>query len=306
MRSGLHLQSPSSWTIATYARSFVGLPILVAAEVVIGPRLRAAGLHFVREDFHSTRRHSCLRAGDHAARARGAIPWRQPSSSSGLAVFGAWKLTLGPAGGVSMTGWRSIVLPHGHALHLFPRRALWNNLVAAPIVLFLLLPLAVANPAFWTIFLRDVARHGSAARSRLTLTRPAAWGFLGAGARVVRQPRVRGEHRGQRPSGVSRKLRRRSRHLVSASALHRDRWARRSSFSARCWSSVPALVRSRRAALASVQRAGGPIQSRVRREVGMGGPEPGGSAAVGQLGHSILGGHGQQLSLRRTRWGSRR
>ena len=36
---------------ATYARFFLAVPLLFLAEVVTGPRLRAAGLHFVQGNF---------------------------------------------------------------------------------------------------------------------------------------------------------------------------------------------------------------------------------------------------------------
>ena len=36
---------------ATYARFFLAVPLLFVAEVVTGPRLRSAGLHFIRGNF---------------------------------------------------------------------------------------------------------------------------------------------------------------------------------------------------------------------------------------------------------------
>jgi hypothetical protein len=141
---------------ATYARFFIGLPILLVADVVVGSRLRAAGLEFVRDDF--------IRREDAPAfeRAVARLARRRESLLAtlvivGLAAVGAWRLTFEAAAGViGSANWRLIVLPDGHALH-YSLAALWNNLVALPIVLYLLCRW-LWRILIWAIFLAEVAR----------------------------------------------------------------------------------------------------------------------------------------------------
>lgn len=140
---------------ACYARFFVGLPILVASEVAVGSRLRAAGLQLAREDF--------IRREDVPAfeQAITRLARRRESVVAtvvivGLAAFGAWTLTVEAVGGVGTTGWRSVVHPEGHAVR-YSLAALWNNLVAVPFLLWLLYRW-LWRILIWAIFLLDVAR----------------------------------------------------------------------------------------------------------------------------------------------------
>jgi hypothetical protein len=142
---------------ANYARFFVGLPILVAAEAVVGSRLRLAGLHFVREGFI---RHADLPAFERAvtrlARRRDSVI--AMLGIAALAAVGAWKLTVEATTGVGASGWRDIMMPGGgqHILQ-YSLTALWNNLVAVPIVLFLMYRW-LWRILIWTVFLAQVAR----------------------------------------------------------------------------------------------------------------------------------------------------
>jgi hypothetical protein len=141
---------------ATYARFFIGLPILLVADVVVGSRLRLAGLEFVRDDL--------IRSEDVPAfeRAVARLARRRESLIAtlvivALAAVGAWRFTFESAAGmIAADNWRSIVLPEGHALH-YSLAALWNNLVALPIVLFLVYRW-LWRILSWAIFLADVAR----------------------------------------------------------------------------------------------------------------------------------------------------
>lgn len=140
---------------AVYARLFVGLPILVASDVIVGARLRAAGLQFVRGDF--------IRPEDIPAFEQAVARLARLRESLmatlvivGLAALGAWTLTIEAVNGVGTSGWRSVVLPHGHDLG-YSLAALWNHLVAVPVVLFLLYRW-LWRILIWTIFLLDVAR----------------------------------------------------------------------------------------------------------------------------------------------------
>ena len=98
--------------LATYARFFVGIPVLVFAENMIGARLRQAGMQFVRDGL--------VRAEDYPAfeQAVASLAKRRESAVAtiviaALAVFGSWNLTLETATGVDNVGWQSVVLPEG-------------------------------------------------------------------------------------------------------------------------------------------------------------------------------------------------
>lgn len=140
---------------AVYARLFVGLPILVASDLLVGTRLRAAGLQFVRGEF--IRREDVPafeRAVARLARSRDSLTAAIVLVS--LAALGAWTLTIEAVNGVGTGGWRSVMLPEGHALP-YSLAALWNHLVAVPVVLFLLYRW-LWRILIWTVFLLDVAR----------------------------------------------------------------------------------------------------------------------------------------------------
>jgi hypothetical protein len=143
---------------ATYARFFIGLPILLAADALVGSRLRSAGLELVRDDF--------IRSDDAPAfeRAVARLARRRESSAAtvimlGLAALGAWRLAFEASNSVGVLGaanWRSIVLPEGHAFP-YSFAALWHNLVALPILLFLVCRW-LWRILIWAIFLANVAR----------------------------------------------------------------------------------------------------------------------------------------------------
>lgn len=85
---------------STYARFFLAVPLLFAAEIVVGPRFRAAGLHFLQKNY--------VRPEDMPA-AEAAIEraWRRREAllpelvMLGIALFGAWYLTFQTvAGGI--------------------------------------------------------------------------------------------------------------------------------------------------------------------------------------------------------------
>ena len=71
-----------------------------------------------------------------------------------LAVFGSWNLTFESARGV--VGWQSVVLAEGHAARS-SLAAVWNHLVAVPVLLFLWYRW-LWRILFWTLFLWDVAK----------------------------------------------------------------------------------------------------------------------------------------------------
>ena len=140
---------------ATYARFFIGIPALVIAESLIGAKLTLAGLQLVRDGL--------VRPGDYPAfeQAIARLAQRRESMVAtlvilALAVFGGWNFTYDAATGVDMVGWQAVMLPEGHAFR-YSLAALWNHLVAVPVLLFLWYRW-VWRIVFWTLFLRDVAR----------------------------------------------------------------------------------------------------------------------------------------------------
>jgi hypothetical protein len=118
--------------IATYARFFLAVPLLILAESVVGPRLRGAGLHFVQGGF--------VRPEDYPAfdRAIARVAKRRESLLAeliilGLAFAGAWLFTPETFAGEIAT-WRSPNAP-GTALGV-SLTGLWYRVVASPVLLF--------------------------------------------------------------------------------------------------------------------------------------------------------------------------
>ena len=139
----------------SYARFFVGLPILIMAEGLIGPRLTQAGRQFIRDGLVRPADYPAFeQAIARLARRRESVPATLVIVA--LAAFGAWKLTLETVSGVGLGSWQSVLLPEGHAFR-YSLAALWNQLVAVPVVLFLLYRW-LWRVLIWTLFLRDVAR----------------------------------------------------------------------------------------------------------------------------------------------------
>lgn len=140
---------------ATYVRFFLIIPVLVAAESLIGWRLRTAGLQFVHDGL--------VREEDYPAfeQAIARLAGRRESVIAALvilalAAFGAWKLTLESATGIDVVNWASITRPEGHA-YRYSLAGVWSHLVALPVMLFLWYRW-LWRMLFWGLFLRDVSR----------------------------------------------------------------------------------------------------------------------------------------------------
>ncbi len=117
---------------ATYARFFVNMPLLVVAEIVIGPRLTNAALHFPRsgllrpEDFTSFDR-----AAAGAARRRESLV--AEAVLLGVAILGAWFMYRHLYAGDRAT-WHVTATGSGVRFSL---AGLWYNIVAVPFIQFL-------------------------------------------------------------------------------------------------------------------------------------------------------------------------
>jgi hypothetical protein len=139
----------------TFARFFLAVPLLIVAEVVIGPRLRGAGLHFIQGGY--------VRPEDYPAfdQAIANVVKRRESKWAeiiivGLAVLGAWFLTADTIHGSDIASWRSVNKPDsfffGKSL-----TGLWYHVVSIPIIQFFLYRW-LWRLFIWTRFLWTVSR----------------------------------------------------------------------------------------------------------------------------------------------------
>jgi hypothetical protein len=159
---------------STYARFFLAVPLLFLSEVIVGPRIQAAGWHFVRADLVRPEDHPVVEAAILRA-------WRRREAllpellMLGLALVGAWQLTLDTwIGAGSASTWRTSVTEAGTT---FTWAGLWYNFVAVPILQFFVFRW-LWRLISWTLFLRDMARLNL----DLVATHPdraAGLGFLG-------------------------------------------------------------------------------------------------------------------------------
>ena len=164
---------------ATYARFFLAVPLLFMAEVVVGPRLRAAGLHFVRGDFVRPEDLPAVEAAIvRAARRREAL--LPELVMVGTALFGAWYFTFETLfGETTAATWRFIMRPDGIGLSL---AGFWYHFIAVPILQFFMYRW-LWRLFIWTCFLRELSRLDL----NLVATHPdraGGLGFLG-GAHVT-------------------------------------------------------------------------------------------------------------------------
>lgn len=160
---------------ATYARFFLAVPLIFLAEVVAGPRLRAAGLHFIEGGFVQPQdmpavEDSILRA---ARRREALLP---ELIMVAVAVIGSWNLTMESISGpTAVTSWRQ----DGAGLSM---AGVWYYWIAVPLVQFFMYRW-LWRLIIWGLFLRDLARLNLA----LVPTHPdraGGLGFLG-GAHVT-------------------------------------------------------------------------------------------------------------------------
>jgi hypothetical protein len=155
---------------ATYARFFLAVPLIFMAEVIVGPRLRTAGLQFIRGNL--------IRPEDLPA-VEAAIARVQRRREAllpeliilGLALMGAWYLTIETVAGETAVTWRYITHPDGIGLSL---AGFWYQLIAVPLLQFFVYRW-LWRLIIWTLFLRDLSRLPL----RLVATHPDRAGGLG-------------------------------------------------------------------------------------------------------------------------------
>jgi len=120
---------------AAYARFFIGVPLLIVAEVIVGPRLTTAGMQFIHAGF--VRDADCPvfdQAVARAARRRESL-WPE-LVMLGMALIGAWTLTVETLSGGATGTWHSTFVV-GDAGRRLSFAGLWYHAVAVPVLQFL-------------------------------------------------------------------------------------------------------------------------------------------------------------------------
>ena len=116
----------------TYARFFLAVPLMIVADVLVGPRLRTAGLHFLTAQL--------VREPDYPAVERavaGVKKWRESRIAElifvGLALVGAWTITIEDWHSGGSATWHTVVRTGGG----ISLAGLWFHIVAIPLIQFL-------------------------------------------------------------------------------------------------------------------------------------------------------------------------
>jgi hypothetical protein len=136
---------------ATYARIFVAVPLIFAAESVVGPRIRAAGLRFVQGGLVARKDiPAFLAAEDEARRRREAIA--PEFIFLAVALVSAWSFRVEQFGGADVATWHSLWMSDGPRISLAGG---WYRFVTIPLVQFFLLRW-LWRLVIWTLFLRRV------------------------------------------------------------------------------------------------------------------------------------------------------
>lgn len=119
---------------AAYARFFIGVPLLIAAEVIVGPKLTSAGMQFVQAGFIRSEDHPAFdQAVARVARRRESL-WAE-LILLGMALIGAWTFTVENLGGETGT-WHSTFMSDDAGRRL-SFAGLWYHFAAVPLLQFL-------------------------------------------------------------------------------------------------------------------------------------------------------------------------
>ena len=140
---------------AAFARFLVAVPLLFIAEVTIGPRMTAAGLHFVRAGLVPPEDYPAFEeAIQRLAR------WRESLWAElvlvGIAVVGAWTFTTETLYGSATASWQTAAIATGNGTRL-SLVGLWYHFVSVPIVQFFWYRW-LWRFFLWIRFLYDVSR----------------------------------------------------------------------------------------------------------------------------------------------------
>jgi hypothetical protein len=120
---------------AAYARFCLAVPLLIVAEVVVGPRLTAAGMQFVQAGFVRAEDYPAF---DHAiaraAKGRESL-WAE-LILLGVALIGAWTFTAETIAGGATGTWHSTFMD-AEAGRRLSFAGLWYHVAAAPLLQFM-------------------------------------------------------------------------------------------------------------------------------------------------------------------------
>lgn len=137
---------------ATYARFFLGVPLLFIADQVVGPRLTAAGLRFLHDGFVGPSDEDKFAAA--VARVRQRREALTPELViAAVACLGAYYLTVDQWYASASGSWKSFVLANGS----ISLAGLWNQFVAIPFLQFFFLRW-LWRLTIWTCFLYEMCR----------------------------------------------------------------------------------------------------------------------------------------------------
>jgi hypothetical protein len=119
---------------ASYARFFIAMPLLIIAEVIIGPRLTTAGMQFIHAGFVRPEDYPAFdQAIARVARRRESL-WAE-IILLGLSLIGAWAFTIENIAGTTGT-WHSALMGKAADQRL-SFAGLWYHLFAVPLLQFL-------------------------------------------------------------------------------------------------------------------------------------------------------------------------
>jgi hypothetical protein len=140
---------------AAFARFLVAIPVLVIAEVVIGPRTTTAGLHFLRAGIVNSEDYPAFeRAVRRLARLRESLA--AELVLVGMAVIGAWVFTAETVYGGAIANWHVAAIETGGSTRL-SSAGLWYHIVSVPVIQFFWYRW-LWRYLIWIRFLFDVSR----------------------------------------------------------------------------------------------------------------------------------------------------
>lgn len=136
----------------TYARFFLAAPLLIVAELVVGPRLKAAGLQLVQGGFVPPEDYPAFEQAIARAAKRRESAWAELVLVA-IAVTGSWLLSTEVVAGGTIATWRSTSFP-GTPLGV-SLTALWYRIIAVPVLQFFwyrwLWRLLIWSGFLWTV-----------------------------------------------------------------------------------------------------------------------------------------------------------
>jgi hypothetical protein len=138
---------------ATYARLFIAVPLIFAAEMIVGPRMHSAATRFVEAGIvqpESLRGFAA--AVQRVARRREA--WLPEAIFLIVALFGGWLISVEQVAGLASASWHTVWTG---AVARPSLAALWYHFTAIPLLQFFVLRW-LWRLIVWALFLWDVSR----------------------------------------------------------------------------------------------------------------------------------------------------